>query len=145
MGDFIVKDALLFLDALICGMIIAAAYDVLRIYRRIVPHMNIIVSIEDFIFWNASGVYLFAVLFGTNDGVIRGFFLGGAIIGAYIYKKSIGEILVEIISKVACNVINFLINIFLKKPANKVIMFLKKRKEKANGEGCEKETKDCQH
>lgn len=129
MGDFVAKDALLFLDALICGMIIAAAYDVIRIFRAVIPHFNIIVGIEDFIFWNVSGVYLFAVMFCENDGVIRGFFLIGAVIGAYIYKKSFGELLVKYISKG----INYLVSIVLKKPVNKAIMFIRKRKEKADG------------
>ena len=141
MGDFIVTDALLFLDALICGMILAAVYDVIRIFRRIVPHLNIIINIEDFVFWNISGIYLFAVMFGTNNGVIRGYFIVGAIIGAYIYKKSIGEFMVKIIS----DGINYLIKIFLKKPINAVIMFLRKRKEKANGKKGTGKAKSREH
>ena len=74
MDEFVVADAFLLLDALICGMVIAVVYDVLRIYRNIVPHFNIIVGIEDFIFWNIAGIYLFAVMFGANDGIVRGFF-----------------------------------------------------------------------
>ena len=137
MGDFVITDALLFLDALICGMIIATVYDVLRIFRNIIPHYNIIINIEDFVFWNIAGIYLFAVMLSTNNGVIRGFFLMGAVMGAYVYKKSIGELLVQMLSKG----INSLVNIFLKKPINKVIMIFRKRKEKMNGKVCEKKEK----
>ncbi len=141
MGDFILTDALLFLDALICGMFLAAVYDVIRIFRKIVPHLNIIINVEDFIFWNISGIYLFAVIFGANNGVVRGFFLVGAVIGAYIFEKSIGEVFVKIIS----NGINYLINIFLKKPINMVIMAIGKRKENANGKKSTGKAESCKH
>ncbi len=129
MGEFVANDAELFLDALCCGMIIAVVYDLLRIYRKVIPHLNILVGIEDFIFWNIAGIYIFAVMFCSNNGVVRGFFLIGAIIGAYIYKKSLGEIVVKYVSYG----INYCINIILKKPINKVIMFIRKQKEKADG------------
>ncbi len=141
MGDFVVNDASLFLDALICGMILSGVYDVIRVFRRIVPHLNIFINIEDFVFWNVSGIYLFAVMFGTNNGVVRGFFIVGAVIGAFIYEKSVGEFLVRIIS----DGINYLANIFLKKPINAVIMSLRKRKEKANGEENTEKAKSCEH
>lgn len=141
MGEFIVTDALLFLDALICGMLLAIVYDILRIFRRIIPHLNIIVSIEDFVYWNLSGIYIFAVMFGTNNGVIRGFFIVGAVIGAYIYKKSIGEFLVIIIA----DGINYIINIILKKPVNKVIMMIRKREETANGKKSTEKAKIREH
>ncbi len=141
MDEFVVTDAFLFLDALMCGMVIAVVYDILRIYRNIVPHFNLIVGIEDFIFWNIAGIYLFAVVFSTNDGIVRGFFLLGAVLGAFLYKKSIGEILVKYIS----NGINYLMNIILKKPINNVIMMLRKRKENANGKVCEEKTKSIKN
>lgn len=128
------NDAWLFLDALLCGMVIAVIYDILRIYRNVIPHLNILIGIEDFIFWNLAGIYVFAVMFGKNDGVVRGFFFVGTIIGAYIYKKSVGELLVKYSSKG----INFIINIILKKPINKVIMIIRKLKEKADGKRSKK-------
>lgn len=120
MSDFIFEDARLFMEALSCGVIIAIIYDAIRLFRWLVPHHNLFINIEDFIFWNFSGLYFFAVMFSTNDGVIRGFFLIGAIIGAYLYFN--------------------LVDIILKKPVNKVIIKLKKRKEKADGKKHKKKT-----
>ena len=129
MGDFIVNDAMLFLDALICGMIIAVAYDCLRLFRVIIPHFMFFINIEDFIFWNIAGIYFFSVMFCTNDGVLRGFFLFGTVLGAYIYKKSFGEFLLKITS----GGINYIINNILKKPINKVIINAIKAKELSDG------------
>lgn len=139
MGDFIINDAMLFLDALICGMVIAAAYDILRLFRNIIPHLMFFVNIEDFIFWNIAGIYFFAVMFSVNDGILRGFFFTGTILGAFIYKKSFGELMLGILSLG----INYIINNLLKKPINKVIIKTIKTKELSDG-GTEKE-KNCEH
>ena len=120
MSDFIFEDARLFLEALACGGIIAIIYDAIRLFRWLVPHHNLFTNIEDFLFWNFSGLYFFAVMFSTNDGVIRGFFIIGGIIGAYIYLN--------------------IADIILKKPLNKVIIKLKSRKENTDGKKQKKKT-----
>ena len=139
MGDFIINDAMLFLDALICGMIIAVAYDILRLFRNIIPHLIFFVNVEDFVFWNIAGIYFFAVMFSANNGVLRGFFLVGTILGAYVYKKSFGELVLGILTLG----INYIINNLLKKPINKVIIKAIKAKELSDG-GTEKK-KNCEH
>jgi len=139
MGDFIINDAMLFLDALICGMIIAVAYDILRLFRNIIPHLIFFVNVEDFVFWNIAGIYFFAVMFSANNGVLRGFFLVGTILGAYVYKKSFGELLFGLLTLG----INYIINNLLKKPINKVIIKAIKAKELSDG-GTEKK-KSCEH
>lgn len=121
MEAFIVKEARLFIDSLYTGLVIAALYDVLRLLRRVIRHKNIFVSIEDFLFWNMAGIFIFAVIYSENDGKIRWFIILGICIGAYIYAKSFGKFLVKYTSKI----INKILNIVLKKPLNKVKIFVR--------------------
>lgn len=121
MEEFIVKEAELFLDSMFTGLVIMALYDILRLFRRIVSHSNIIVGLEDFLFWNMAGIFIFALIYAENDGRIRWFIVVGICMGAWIYAKSFGSFLVKYTAKY----INKLVNIVLKKPINKVKIALR--------------------
>lgn len=121
MEEFIVREARLFLDSMFTGLVIMALYDLLRLFRRIVRHKNIFVGIEDFLFWNMAGIFIFALIYSENDGRIRWFIVVGICIGAWLYAKSFGMFLV----KYTARYVNKLINIVLKKPMNKVKMALR--------------------
>lgn len=121
MEQFIVEEARLFVDSLFTGLVIMALYDILRLLRRIVKHKNIVVSIEDFLYWNIAGIFIFALIYAENDGRIRWFIIVGICIGAWVYAKSFGIFLVKYTSKY----INKILNIVLKKPLNKVKMALR--------------------
>lgn len=121
MEAFIVAEAQLFLDSLFTGLVIMALYDILRLLRRIVHHGNILVGIEDFLFWNMAGIFIFALIYSENDGRIRWFIIVGICIGAWLYAKSFGSFLVKYTS----GFINKILNIVLKKPLNKVKMALR--------------------
>lgn len=121
MEAFIIEEARLFLDSLFTGLVIMALYDILRLLRRIIRHNNIVVGIEDFIFWNLAGIVIFALIYSENDGRIRWFIIAGICIGAWVYVKSFGTFLV----KYTAYIINKILNIVLKKPVNKVKMALR--------------------
>ena len=112
MGDFIREEISVFLEAAWYGMFIAIFYDVLRIIRRVIKHHDIIVGIQDFLFWVIVGVAVFSMIFQYNDGVVRGYIFLALMLGAYIYHKSVSSFLVKYISKV----LNFILTLLLKKP-----------------------------
>ncbi|MBQ9699555.1 MAG: spore cortex biosynthesis protein YabQ [Lachnospiraceae bacterium] len=93
-------------------------YDILRLIRRIIPHSNIMVNIEDFIFWTMSGVIVFMLIYAENSGTLRWFVVVGIVIGAVVYAKSFGTFLVKYTSRY----INIILKYILKKPLNKVKM-----------------------
>ncbi len=141
MEDFIVKEAWLFVDSLYTGLIIMAIYDVLRLFRNIINHKNIFISIEDFVFWNMAGIFIFSLIYSENDGRIRWFIIVGIFIGAVVYSKSFGQFLVKYLSKF----INKILNIVLKKPINKVKMTIRHIFRKvviASGKKLRKKKKD---
>lgn len=118
MEKFIVEEALLMLDSLYIGLVIMAAYDILRLFRRIVRHKNIFVGLEDFLFWVIAGFVVFSLVYSENDGTLRWFIVVGVLIGGIIYEKSFGRFLV----KYTARYVNKLLNIVLKKPLAKAIM-----------------------
>lgn len=112
MSDFIREEVSIFLEAAWNGMIIAALYDVLRILRRVVKHSDVIVGIQDYIFWVVAGIMIFSRVFQANDGILRGYIFLALLIGAYSYHKSFSPWLVRYLSKI----LKFLTAYLLKKP-----------------------------
>lgn len=79
------EQAQIFLAAVEAGIIIGIFYDLFRIIRKILPHPNWVIQLEDFIFWIIVSGFMFFVLFSKNYGEIRGFALIGAFLGNMIY------------------------------------------------------------
>ena len=85
-GAGILKETDVLLAAFFTGILLLLIYDVLRIFRRIVPHTLWLVGGEDLIFWIGSAAALFAMLYRENSGYIRGFVIGGVLVGMLIYN-----------------------------------------------------------
>lgn len=88
-----------FLISILCGGIILLIYDVLRIIRRLVRHDSFFVAVEDLFFWVATSLFIFAMMYKQNNGIIRGFSIMGMLIGMILYHSIISETLVSIITK----------------------------------------------
>lgn len=116
-SELIAVEGRLFLLALFWGMIIAAEYDVIRIFRRVIIHRKVwTTSTEDIIYWVIVGIQVFCLLYENSNGVVRGFLIGAMIAGAVIYRYGIGRFLVRYISRII---------IFLLKPLKKMLRFIK--------------------
>ena len=109
------------LNSLYTGLVMMAAYDVLRLFRRIIRHKNVFVNIEDFLFWVMAGFFIFSIIYSENDGALRWFIIAATMSGAYIYEKSFGKFLVKYVSRY----VNKILNIVLKKPLTKAIMCIR--------------------
>lgn len=112
MNDVILEEINMFLEAAWSGMLIAVAYDVLRIFRRIVKHWDWVVTVEDYVFWVIVGILVFAMIFQWNDGIVRGYVIVTLFFGAYLYHTAFSTMLVKYSSKI----LNFILTIVLKKP-----------------------------
>ena len=82
----IIKEADVLLAAFLTGALLLFIYDVLRIVRKIVPHKMWLVGVEDLFFWIGSALALFAMLYRENSGYIRGFVIGGVLVGMLLYN-----------------------------------------------------------
>lgn len=71
--------------AILVGAALFLLYDVLRIFRRIVPHGNLWIGLEDFTYWLVCTGVVFVMLYQENDGMVRGFAFGGVLLGMLFY------------------------------------------------------------
>lgn len=91
------ENAFLF-HALLMGIFITFLYDLLRIFRRVVPHRDFFVSAEDLFFWIYCGGEVFLLMYHESDGTLRWFAVFGALAGMFLYKRLVSPILVEYVS-----------------------------------------------
>ncbi len=98
-SEAIHREAVLFLIFLGTGCALVAAYDVLRILRRLIPHGKWLMAAEDILYWLAAAIFLFALLCRENEGLLRGFCLGATVAGMLLYNQTLSPVLVKYISK----------------------------------------------
>lgn len=89
------QQAITFLLTVFAGCVMTFIYDGIRIVRRIVPHRNIVINIEDFIYFVGCGVWFFVILFSDNYGEIRFFSIIGMFIGIILYLLTLSPLVVK--------------------------------------------------
>ena len=75
------EEVVIFLAALLTGMIVRLVYIGLNVFRQIVRHNLRIMESEDLIFWIGSAFYIFVQNYHTNNGSM----VGGAILISILY------------------------------------------------------------
>lgn len=117
------------LHAFYMGIFIPFVYDNLRIVRRVIPHANFLVSLEDMGFWIYCAIKLFLLMYYESNGTLRWFAICSALAGMLLYMKVVSPRFVKIASlilgKIWDRVIRILIFVF--KPVRKAIRRTKKK------------------
>ncbi len=90
----------MFLISLFLGVAIAAAYDLFRCLRRIVPHNNIVIAVEDLLFWLTWSVIIIYHIYKYNSGSLRWYIFLGMAIGAAIYLATFSRLLMYCVSRI---------------------------------------------
>lgn len=93
------KELSVFLQAVLAGNLVCLVYCVVRVFRRIVNHNLFWISVEDFIFWIGTGLYLFLTIYQTSNGSIRGYFVIGVLLGGIITHCLAQKIIKKYIDK----------------------------------------------
>lgn len=94
-SESIFEELLIFRNACILGAVMMACYDILRIFRRVIPHGVVWVSVEDIFYWIVFGVAVFLLLYRENDGRIRAYIIGGTAVGILLYYLLLGRWLIR--------------------------------------------------
>ena len=76
------------------GVFAGLAYDLLRVFRRLVRHGVWWVALEDICYCLLASMAFFAVIFSENDGSFRFFSLCGLALGGGLYYLSVSRYLV---------------------------------------------------
>lgn len=89
---------ILFLSVVL-GFLAGALYDVFRI-RRIAIKIPILWHFEDFFFMVFCGAIYAVLFYALNSGRVRGFAFAGAVVGLYIYRKTLGRLVMALSEKI---------------------------------------------
>lgn len=89
-----------FLISVLWGALILLAYDVLRILRRLIKHNNFFVAVQDLLFWVTASMFIFAMMYRENDGIIRGFCIMGMSIGMVLYHYILSNYFVTLVTAI---------------------------------------------
>ena len=93
-----VSENVFLLHSLVLGIFVTFVYDLLRIFRRVVPHASLVMSLEDFAFWVYCGAEVFLLMYRESNGTLRWFAVLGALAGMLCYKKAVSPLLVKYVS-----------------------------------------------
>lgn len=111
-SETIGHEAVLFGISILVGAGLFLFYDSLRIFRRILPHGNIAIGVEDFFYWLVCTGTVFVMLYRENDGRVRGFALLGLGIGMLLYYLLLSRYIISIHVLVLKKVLWFLQKVF---------------------------------
>lgn len=93
-----VSEGVFLLHSLLMGIFITFVYDLLRVFRRVVPHGSFLVSLEDLCFWVYCGTEVFLLMYYESNGTMRWFSVIGAMTGIFLYKKLVSPLFVKYVS-----------------------------------------------
>jgi spore cortex biosynthesis protein YabQ len=99
MNGAIITQLEFFLVSTLWGAIILFVYDGFRILRRVVKQNDFIIVLEDLVFWTFAGVFIFAMMYRLNDGIIRGYSVMGMTIGMVLYHNLFSNYIVISLTK----------------------------------------------
>ena len=99
MGELIGFELSFAFNSVLMGLKIIIAYDLLRVIRIFIKHGVIIENIEDFIFANISGLFVFGMIYSSNNGAVRGFSLFLVAFTIWAYNMSVSRIVINWLRK----------------------------------------------
>ena len=100
------SETMFLLQAHAAGIRWAFFYDGIRILRRVIPHRQFWVSLEDVIFWIICALEGFWIMYENETGGLRWFAIMGGSFGVYLYKKLLGRFYVTSVSALLLKVRN---------------------------------------
>ncbi len=132
-----------FAVSFVLGILLVLVYDCLRIFRQLVRHGAVWISLEDLVYWIFTAFAVFSMLYQKNDGLIRGFSIGGVVLGMLLYNQLISRFIVRYIVLFLKKIIHivkktgrFIFAPFWKvsKAGKNLVKYLKKRLKKMKNE-----------
>lgn len=105
------------------GIVIGILFDLFRSTRRSFKIPNIIIYIEDALFWILTGLIIILTIFICTDGQIRLYMILMLITGAFIYFSLVSKFVI-IINVKLLNLVQSIIN-FITQPFKIILNFIK--------------------
>ena len=137
-----------FLYACVVGAILAAGYDVFRIWRILFSSSRLVVLIQDILFFACAAVVTFLLALAVNFGELRFYILAGEIAGACVYFLTLGEVTARLARLIyrflgfckrqIIRLVVFPLERFIKSAVQKGKISIKERKSRKNSAKLEK-------
>lgn len=124
----IAEQTQVFIIFVIVGIIISFLFDIFRILRKVYKFSNMLIYMQDILFWLLTGIIILQAIFKFNSGDIRIFLFLGIFVGVFIYISLFSIYVIKIgsfILKLINTLIRKLINVF-KVPICKILNFMVK-------------------
>ena len=83
------RELVVFAVAVLSGGGVRLAYGCLSCFRDIIHHSQIVIGVQDLLFWIGTAIYLFVQIYQTSDGRIRWHFVLGIVLGAVFMENSL--------------------------------------------------------
>ncbi len=96
MSEMIFKEVDFFTASFLWGIVLLAAYDILRIFRRTFKHGKGAIAVEDLMFWIISSMMVFRMMYEKNDGIIRGTAFLAIGMGMLVYHYLVSSYIVKL-------------------------------------------------
>ena len=122
----IAEQTQIFIIFVIVGIIISFLFDIFRIFRKVYKFSNMLIYMQDILFWLLTGIIILQAIFKFNSGDIRIFLFLGIFVGVFIYISLFSIYVIKIgsfILKLINTLIRKLINVF-KVPICKILDFM---------------------
>lgn len=91
MSLYIQDEAALALMSFLLGAVLMISYDLLRLFRLLVPHGSLWTGLEDFFYWIYCAVMTFSLLFWENSGVVRGYVIACVFLAMAAYDRIVSR------------------------------------------------------
>ena len=85
------REVRLLLQSISVGAVLMIVYDLIRLFRFLVPHRSLAVGMEDFCYWIWAGFFTFLFLYRENDGALRFYIVGCIFISMLFYDRIISR------------------------------------------------------
>ncbi len=82
------------------GFMLSFLYDCLRIFRMLITHKQVWVSLEDFGFWIYTALRVFWMMQDAYNGSIRWFSIFGGLAGVMLYCKLVSPFLLHWVGRI---------------------------------------------
>ena len=91
----ITEQVYVFLWSIFIGIILTVIFDLFRLFRRNKKSKDIIVYIQDILFWIIVAIIIMFSAFITNNGELRGYMIIGYVLGSMLYLLTISNFLLN--------------------------------------------------
>ena len=100
MSLYIQEEAGLAVLSFVLGILLMISYDLLRLFRLLIPHGSLWTGLEDFFYWIYCAVMTFSLLFYENDGILRGYVIVSSFLGMFLYDRLVSQSVFAVLKNV---------------------------------------------